>query len=125
MNTTRKSPGGRASSKVTPKTFAPNNVTAKKAATQRALKIKVALAVGGMKKLHRYRLGTVTQREKRKLQWSIDLLIRRLPFQRFVQDIFQDIDQDFRCQSGAMQALQEAAGSYIVELLKDTHACAS
>ena len=41
---------------------------------------KTVTAVGGMKKTHRYRPGTVALREIRKFQKSTDLLIRKLPF---------------------------------------------
>ena len=40
-------------------------------------------ATGGVKKPHRYRQGTVALREIRKYQKSTDLLIRKLPFQRY------------------------------------------
>ena len=41
---------------------------------------KTAPQVGGVKKPHRYRPGTVALREIRKYQKSTDLLIRKLPF---------------------------------------------
>ena len=37
-------------------------------------------ATGGVKKPHRYRLGTVALREIRHFQKSTELLIRKLPF---------------------------------------------
>ena len=43
------------------------------------------------KKSHRYRPGTVALREIRLYQKSTELLIRRLPFQRLVRKIAQDI----------------------------------
>ena len=39
------------------------------------------------RKPRRYRPGTVALREIRKFQKSTDLLIRKLPFQRLVQEI--------------------------------------
>ena len=39
-------------------------------------------ATGGVKKPHRYRLGTVALREIRRFQKSTELLIRKLPFAR-------------------------------------------
>uniref|UniRef100_A0A4W2EUD1 Core Histone H2A/H2B/H3 domain-containing protein n=1 Tax=Bos indicus x Bos taurus TaxID=30522 RepID=A0A4W2EUD1_BOBOX len=50
-----------------------------------------APSTGGMKKPHRYRPGTVTLREIRSYQKSTELLIRKLPFQRLVRDIAQDL----------------------------------
>ncbi|KAL0307784.1 UNVERIFIED_CONTAM: histone H3.2 [Sesamum calycinum] len=44
---------------------------------------KSAPATGGVKKPHRFRPGTVALREIRKYQKSTELLIRKLPFQRF------------------------------------------
>ncbi len=43
--------------------------------------------VGGIKKPHRFRPGTVALREIRKFQKSTELLIRKLPFQRLVREI--------------------------------------
>ena len=43
------------------------------------------------KKPHRYRPGTVALREIRRYQKSTELLIRRLPFQRLVREIAQDL----------------------------------
>ena len=40
-------------------------------------------ATGGVKKPHRYRPGTVALREIRKYQKSTDLLLIKLPFQRY------------------------------------------
>src|SRR5688500_6209318 len=61
--TARKSTGGKA----------PRKQLATKAAR------KSAPAVGGAKKPHRYRPGTVALREIRRYQKSTDLLIRKLP----------------------------------------------
>jgi histone H3 len=52
------------------------------------------------------------------------LLIRRLPFQRFVREIAQEFKQDIRFQSQAVLALQEAAEAYLVGLFEDTNLCA-
>jgi histone H3/H4 len=42
------------------------------------------------------------------------LLIRKLPFQRLVREIAQDIKTGIRFQSSAIEALQEAAEAYLV-----------
>merc|ERR1712178_618626 len=65
----------------------------------------------GVKKPHRYRPGTVALREIRKYQKSTDLLMRKLPFQRFLREIAQDYKSDLRFQSSAVAALQEASES--------------
>ena len=85
---------------------------------------KSAPAVGGVKKPHRYRPGTVALREIRKYQKSTELLIRKLPFQRFVREIATVFKSDLRFQSSAVLALQEASESYLVGLFEDTNLCA-
>ena len=85
---------------------------------------KSAPVVGGVKKPHRYRPGTVALREIRKYQKSTELLIRKMPFQRLVREIAQDFKTDLRFQSVAIGALQEAAEAYLVGLFEDTNLCA-
>ena len=79
---------------------------------------------GGVKKPHRYRPGTVALREIRKYQKSTDTLIRKAPFQRLVREILQDFKSDFRMQSTALLAMQEAAEAYLVGLFEDCNLCA-
>ena len=85
---------------------------------------KSAPVVGGVRRPHRFRPGTVALREIRKYQKSTDLLVRKLPFQRLVKEIAQDFKTDLRFGSQAMYALQEAAESYLVNLFEDTNLCA-
>ena len=85
---------------------------------------KTAPAMGGIKKPHRYRPGTVAIREIRKYQKSTELLIRKLPFQRLVREIAQDYNSNLRFQASAVEALQEASENYIVGLFEDTNLCA-
>lgn len=79
---------------------------------------------GGIKRVHRFRPGTVALREIRKFQKSTELLIRKLPFQRLVREIAQEYKSDLRFQSQAVLALQEAAEAYMVGLFEDTNLCA-
>ena len=106
--TARKSTGGKA----------PRKQLATKAAR------KSAPATGGVKKPHRYRPGTVALREIRRYQKSTELLLRKLPFQRFVREIAQDFKSDLRFQSTSVLALQESAEAYLVGLFEDTNLCA-
>lgn len=76
-------------------------------------------ATGGVKKPRKYRPGTVALREIRRYQQGTELLIRKLPFQRLVREISQDFRQDLRFESGAINALQEAAEAYLVGLFED------
>ena len=85
---------------------------------------KTAPAMGGIKKPHRYRPGTVAIREIRKYQKNTELLIKKLPFQRVVREIAQDFNSNLRFQASAVAALQEATESYIVSLFEDTNLCA-
>ena len=48
----------------------------------------------------------------------------RLPFQRLVREITQDIKSDVRFQSHALLAMQEASEAYLVSLFTDTNLCA-
>jgi len=64
--TARKNTGGKA-----PRKQLASKQVAKKAANP---------VVGGIKKVHRFRPGTVALREIRRFQKSTDLLIRKLPF---------------------------------------------
>ena len=57
------------------------------------------------------------------IQKSTELLIRKLPFQRLVREISQDLGE-YRFQSTAILALQEAAESYLVSIFEDTNLCA-
>ncbi|KJA21989.1 hypothetical protein HYPSUDRAFT_139692 [Hypholoma sublateritium FD-334 SS-4] len=81
-------------------------------------------ALGGVKKPHRYRPGTVALREIRRYQKTTELLIRKLPFQRLVREIAQEYKTDLRFQSSAVMALQEAAEAYLVGLFEDTNLAA-
>lgn len=79
----------------------------------------------GVKKVHRFRPGTVALREIRRYQKSTELLIRRLPFQRLVREIAQGYPAEgMRFQAAALAALQEAAEAYLVGLFEDTNLCA-
>ena len=76
------------------------------------------------RKAQRYRPGTVALREIRRYQKTLELLIRRMPFQRLVREITQVHNPYLRFQSGAILALQESAEAYLVRLLEDTNLCA-
>ena len=73
---------------------------------------------------HRYQPGTVVLREIRRYQKSMELLIRRLPFQRLVHEILQGYGVGYRVTLAMMMALQEAAEVYLVQLLEDLNLCA-
>lgn len=84
----------------------------------------ITILDGGVKKPKRVTPGIVALREIRRYQKSTELLIRRLPFQRLVKEIAQDIRPGYRFQSSAIMALQESTESYLVKLMEDTNLCA-
>ena len=106
--TARKSTGGKA----------PRKQLAVKAAR------KSAPALGGVRRPHRFRPGTVALREIRKYQKNTELLVRKLPFQRLVRELAQDFMTDIRFASSAVLALQEASEAYLVGIMEDSNLCA-
>ena len=105
--TARKSTGGKA----------PRKQLATKAAR------KSAPVIGGVKKPHCYRPGTVALREIRRYQKSTELRISKMPFKRFVREGSQELTyaHTSTCfQRCAVMALREASEAY----LKDTNLCA-
>ena len=103
----------------------------KKMAAKAAKKSGMKAPKGGVKKRYRYWPGTVALKQIRQCQKSTELLIRKLPFQRLVQEIACDSDVitsplcgKVRFQSAAVMALQEASEAYLVGLFEDTNLCA-
>jgi histone H3 len=109
--TDRKTFGGKA-----PRSAATGGQQAQKTAAR-----KSAPAAAGVKKMHRYRPGTVAIREIKQYQKSTELLIRKLPFQRLVREISATFKNDLRFSSSSILALQEAAEAYLVSLFEDTN----
>ena len=81
---------------------------------------KNAPSTAGVEKPRRHRPGTVAFREITGYQKSAELPIRKLPFQRPVREIAQDLETDLRFWSAAGGALREASEAYLVGLLEDT-----
>ena len=79
---------------------------------------------GSVRKPRRFRPGTVALREIRQYQKSTELLIRKLPFQRLVKEVAQQIRPGLRFQSTAILALQEATESFLVNMFEDVNVCA-
>jgi len=72
---------------------------------------KTAPAVGGVKKPHRYRPGTVALREIRRYQKSTGLLVRKLAFQRLVREIALSFKNEMRFSVAPVLSIQEASES--------------
>ena len=65
-------------------------------------------------KPYRYRPGTVALREIQRYQKSTELLLRKLTFQRLVREVvWQVANKDYRMQSTALLAMQEAAEAHL------------
>jgi histone H3 len=86
-------------------------------------------AAGGRDKLkqkkpHRFKSGTVSVRDIRKLQRSTVLLCRKLPYERLVREIAGEYAEKANIETlhfkkDAIRALQEAGEDYIVEIFED------
>jgi histone H3 len=77
------------------------------------------------KKAKRFRPGDRWRKEVLKYQRSTDLLIRKLPFARLVKEVTNDIHpQSFHWTVNAMEALQQAAEAFLVQLMEDGNLCA-
>lgn len=94
-----------------------------KATAAKAAKAAKGPEAGGVKKVHRFRAGTVALREVKKYQKSTDLFLRRLPFSRLVRELSQDYKTGLRFQASAIDALLEASEYHLLSLLADAHLC--
>ena len=81
------------------------------------------VVTAGVPRRRRFRPGTVALREIRKQQKSTALLIPKAPFLSLVKEILQQGGGDYRMQSAAVAALQEAGEAYIVGLFEDAYLC--
>jgi histone H3 len=52
------------------------------------------------------------------------LLLRRLPFQRLVREMAQDLKEDLRFTATAILCLQSATEAFLVGVFEDTNHCA-
>ena len=73
---------------------------------------------GSIRKTRKYRPGTVALREIRRYQKSTELLIRKIPFQRLVREVVRSLykTENYRFQSVALLALQEASEAFLVQM---------
>jgi histone H3 len=84
-----------------------------------------AQKVIAVRKPRRWRPGMVALREIQKFHKSTDLLIRKAPFQRLVQEIVHNMSKksDLQMQSIALLALQAAVEYFMVDVFSDTNLC--
>jgi histone H3 len=86
--------------------------------------VRKSACINKPSKILRRRPGTVALREIRSMQKSTNLLIQKLPFQRLVKEVTSEYKSDFRIQSQAILALQEAAEAFMVGFFEDANLCA-
>ena len=74
---------------------------------------------GRVRKARKFRPGTVALMQIRRYQRSTELLIRKLSFQRLVKEVvLQMFQQQYRFQSTALLALQEASEQFLVNMFE-------
>ena len=69
--------------------------------------------------MRRFHLGTVTLREIRELQKSMDLLTRKVPFHRLVREVANNIMPDVHFQAGTILQLWHASEALLVEFFAE------
>ena len=79
---------------------------------QGATKALGKTVLDGEKRSHHSRPGMVAFYKIRRYEKSLDLLVRRLPFQRLVHEITQNFRTDLCFQRSAIMALQEAGETF-------------
>ena len=96
--------------------------SAKRALGQK--KAKKSSGSSGMKKSFRWRPGTVSNYQVRKLQKSTELLVAKAPFSRLVREVAETHKAGLRFQASAVAAIQEATEAFVVSLLSDANLAA-
>ena len=78
---------------------------------------------GRIRKPRKYRPGTVALREIKRYQKSTELLVRKIPFQRLVREVVFSLfpNDNYRFQSTALLALQEASEDYLVRMFSQVN----
>ncbi|OQO02102.1 histone H3 [Cryoendolithus antarcticus] len=90
-------------------------------ARKAAARNNTARTTGTVKVARRTKPGTLALREIRQYQLNTELLMPKLPFERLIREILQDLGHtDWRIQEGALGALQEATEAYLVNIFEQT-----
>ncbi|PWW75422.1 histone-fold-containing protein [Tuber magnatum] len=91
---------------------------------------KVKVKAKAKARAHRYRPGERALREIRLMQRTVKAAIPNAPFYRLIRELANERvlmlhgDVNYRWQSTALQAVKEAAESFLVHLLEDGNLCA-
>ena len=83
-----------------------------------------ANAAKGNVKNHGARRQTNWMKEVRRCKKSVELLIRKLPFQCVVREIAAEFNADLRFQGAALMALQEVAEKFLANHFMNANLCA-
>jgi len=87
-------------------------------------RLKPGWVNNGGKPRKRFKPGQGALREIRKYQMSTDLLLRKLPFSRLVREITEKMTPvPIRFQGLAMECLQTAVETFIIQLFEDAYMC--
>jgi len=80
-------------------------------------------SAGRVRRPRKFRPVTVALREIRKYQKSTELLIRKIPFQRLVREVFQSLfkTENYRVTPDSLLALQEAAEDFLVRMFEQVN----
>jgi len=73
------------------------------------------------RKKYKFKSGTVCLREIKKIQKTTKLLIQKSPFKRLVKEITMDYTPGIIYQKTALEALQEAAEVYIIDIFQNAN----
>jgi len=82
---------------------------------------RTAPGVGGLKLRRRIRAGVRALQEIKRMQESDQLLIPRAPFKRLIMELTRDWKTDVRHTFLSYFALQTAAESYIINVMKQAY----
>eukprot|EP01083_Nonionella_stella_P260907 889011_1 len=79
----------------------------------------------GIRKLHRYRPGTVALRQIRRYQKSAKFLISKNEFERCIGSmVYAQYPHNVKFQQSAIYALQQGVEQFIVDVFRDSNLCA-
>lgn len=71
-----------------------------------------------------FKVSTSVFREIRRYQSTTNFLIPKFPFAKLIRDVLIEYGESaYRIQPEALQALQEAAETYLVQYFEDSYAC--
>ena len=76
-----------------------------------------------LEKQRKVQKGMQALKEIQRYQKGVDLLIRRVPFQRLVREIIQKRREGLKLQSSTVLVLQEASEAFLVGLMEQANLC--